>query len=316
MKKTHLIILLALTMMTSANAQQTCTLEDFEFPEGSLFDNDAGELDYFSCGNVLFPNEFDGGFHKKWAISSVTDNTTAGSGNQFSAISGSGENSDSYAVANTYSGSVLKFEETSIVENISITNSTYAYLSMQDGDDFAKRFGGVNGDDEDFFTLTIKKYLDGVLGDQEEVIYLADYRFSNNDEDYILNTWINVDLTSLGEADSLEFVLNSTDVGDFGMNTPAYFCADNITTKEPIVNVFEEENYSLNTYPNPCTNMITVESPEKGVVTLFNTEGRVINQIVVSPGSNNIDMSDSAQGIYIYQMLTSKGFINGRMIKE
>ena len=37
-----------------------------------------------------------------------------------------------------------------------------------------------------------------------------------------------MDLGSLGRVDSLMFALESTDVGEWGMNTPAFFCIDNL----------------------------------------------------------------------------------------
>ncbi|MHC4324705.1 MAG: DUF4465 domain-containing protein, partial [Planctomycetota bacterium] len=57
---------------------------------------------------------------------------------------------------------------------------------------------------------------------------LADYRFEDAGEDYIVDTWQYVDLTSLGEVVSLEFALSSSDVGDWGMNTPGSFAVDTI----------------------------------------------------------------------------------------
>jgi hypothetical protein len=43
-----------------------------------------------------------------------------------------------------------------------------------------------------------------------------------------LNQWSEVDLSSLGEVKSIEFALSSSDVGTWGMNTPAYFAADTV----------------------------------------------------------------------------------------
>jgi hypothetical protein len=43
---------------------------------------------------------------------------------------------------------------------------------------------------------------------------------------HILNTWKCVGLRSLGTVKSLEFSLSSSDTGEFGMNTPAYFAMD------------------------------------------------------------------------------------------
>ncbi|MBN2270361.1 MAG: DUF4465 domain-containing protein, partial [Sedimentisphaerales bacterium] len=58
--------------------------------------------------------------------------------------------------------------------------------------------------------------------------YLADYRYADNSRDYIVDTWRYVDLSSLGPVKSLEFTLSSSDVGAWGMNTPASFVIDSI----------------------------------------------------------------------------------------
>ena len=101
---------------------------------------------------------------------------------------------------------------------------------MRDGDMFAKQFGGPTGEDPDFFLLQIFKYKNGVLGPEHLEVYLADYRSNNPEDDYILDEWMEVDLSHLGPADSLLFSLSSSDVGSYGMNTPAYFCLDMITS--------------------------------------------------------------------------------------
>jgi len=58
--------------------------------------------------------------------------------------------------------------------------------------------------------------------------YLADYRFDNNSEDYIIDNWTWVDLSLLGDVVGLEFSIDSSDKEAFGINTPAYFAMDNL----------------------------------------------------------------------------------------
>ena len=110
--------------------------------------------------------------------------------------------------------------------SIQITNTTYAYSSMLNGDSFAKKFGrgGL------FSLLTITGY-DSPGGGGKSVgevdFYLANFLGNNA---YIVNTWQTVDLSSLVGAQSLVFGLESTDNNAlFGMNTPAYFAVDNFT---------------------------------------------------------------------------------------
>ena len=119
------------------------------------------------------------------------------------------------------------------------TNTTYAYLSMRDGDGIAKKFGGVSGNDPDWFKLSIT----GIDNSDEYTatldFYLADFRFADNSQDYIIDSWAWVDLTSLGNVVGIEFVVTSSDVGDYGMNTPAYFAIDNLATvPEPATMAF------------------------------------------------------------------------------
>lgn len=200
----------------------------------------------FQSGPAWFSNNYTdwgGGAYSwdGWAYSNVTDTTTAGYTNQYSAITGGGFNSDNYGVSyvtldfmgGTYEPipTSLTFTDTADgfpVSGAYFTNTTYAYLAMRDGYAPAKQFGGLSGDDPDWFLLTItgKDALGAETGAVE--FYLADYRFEDNNEDYIINTWEYVDLSSLGVVKSLEFSLSSSDAGDFGMNNPTYFAMDGL----------------------------------------------------------------------------------------
>ena len=105
---------------------------------------------------------------------------------------------------------------------------------MRDGDAFAKKFGGPTGNDPDFFKLTISGLDAGNAPTGTVDFYLADFRFANNALDYILTNWTLVDISSLPiHTRKLQFTLSSSDNGTFGMNTPAYFAVDNLTTAIP-----------------------------------------------------------------------------------
>lgn len=180
--------------------------------------------------------DFGGGF-SSWdgfSYSNTTDTTTAGFGNQYSAIAGSGAGGSSkYGIATVPFTGEWKIDFSSplsfIGGGLQITNTTYAYLSMLNGDSFAKKFGGATGNDADWFKLTIQGW-DGATSLGTVDFYLADYRFADNGLDYIVRDWTTVDLSALGDSVSkLTFSLSSSDNGAFGMNTPAYFALDNIT---------------------------------------------------------------------------------------
>lgn len=193
--------------------------------------NGSDKSGAFSSEAVRFHNSYDSIWRSwsAWAYSNVTDNTSPGWMNQYSAYTGKGfDGSSNYAVGYATSPAVLDFTEDKAhaVEGFFVTNSTFAGLSMRDGDDFAKKFGGEEGTDPDFFKLDIWGGRDGNDADTLS-FYLADFRSENSFEDYIVNTWQWVDISSLGKVDSLQFALSSSDT-DLYMNTPGYFCLDQL----------------------------------------------------------------------------------------
>ena len=165
-----------------------------------------------------------------FAYSNTTDTTTAGVDNQFSAITGGGVNgSSNYAVSytlgmsgqpsQTYNG-FTSGDYAQVVEGFYVTNTTYAYLSMRDGDGYSTAFG-----EDDWFKLTIYALDENYLQTGDYVdFYLAE----GTD---ILSSWEWVDLSGLGTVHGLEFALSSSDGGSgYSMNTPGYFAMDNLTT--------------------------------------------------------------------------------------
>ena len=173
-----------------------------------------------------------GGF-SAFTVSNRTDATTPGFGNAGSAITGGGFGDANYAVGYINGESLsLRFTQAGgvVPETMRVTNTTYAALSMRDGDAFAKKFGGADGGDPDYFRLSIEG-LDAtaaVTGTVE--FYLADYRFAEDGRDYIVESWEEVDLSALGSGvTELRFSLDSSDVGQFGMNTPSYFAMDELS---------------------------------------------------------------------------------------
>jgi hypothetical protein len=185
------------------------------------------------------------------------------------------------------------------VTKLQVNNSTYAYLSLKDGDQFTKKFGGEDGNDPDFFLLTIKKYLDGELSTVKVEFYLADFRFDDNSMDYIVNEWTEVDLTSLGQTDSLSFSLTSSDNGQFGMNTPAYFCIDNVETVDgPVATEEYENNISAHVFPNPTRDYIHIRFNNTDIAHLiiYNMMGQeVLSKQVINGEIINIEQWRTGQ---------------------
>ena len=217
------------------------TVVDFEDQGLAVgdFDNGSDSAGGFVSNGVTFENtftDFGGGFFgwTGFSSSAVRDVTTAGFGNQYAAydttgIQGSGAG-DSVGYGVFYDGSErMVLPQVSLVSNAMLTTTTYSALSMLNGDSFAKQFGGPTGDDADWLTVTLTGYdaTDGITGTVE--FDLADYTFVDNAMDYVVDEWTLVDLTPLGAVKSIGFSFAGSDVGTFGLNTPAYVAIDDVT---------------------------------------------------------------------------------------
>ncbi len=242
-EKDRTALVLALTLLALAVPAQAAEI-DFEdvgagLPiDGNFYYYGADGAGGFVSRGAHFSNtfsDFGGGCcWEGWAYSQMTDTTTPGFGNQYSAFPGGGAaGSATYGVGfpgASGGGSVaaITFASERILDGGYFANTTYTALSMLNGDAFAKQFGGASGDDPDWLLLTITGYDGaGAPGGSVEV-YLADYRFADNALDYVLADWLWVDLTGLGSVASLGFAFTGSDTGAWGLNTPGYFALDGL----------------------------------------------------------------------------------------
>lgn len=217
----------------------TVDFEELTVPEAGYW-NGSDESGSFSTSEFSFVNAYNAtyGSWSGFAYANLNDVSTAGYGNQFSVYNA--DNAD-----NTFILFNPMFQENGAIalpaglevdiESVKLCNSTYSALSMKEGDAFSKKFGGESGDDEDFYKVTIV----GFDMDNNETgsvdFYLADYRFADNASDYIVSEWTDVDLSALGDVNRIEFRLASSDNGDWGMNTPAYVCIDDLQYEEELI---------------------------------------------------------------------------------
>lgn len=221
----------SLLMSAAGAATVVSTFDDLLLAPNSH--DEPGVSTSFTSGAASFNHDFtDYGFgccSSGWTYTNETDTTTAGYTNQYSAITGGGaQGSANYAVA-FLGAPVISLGAASAVDGFYVTNTTYTALSVLEGDMFAKKFGGASGNDADYLRLTITG-LDAASHETGSVdFYLADYRFSDNSQDYVVKQWTFVDLSSLGSVAALKFSMASSDNGDFGMNTPSYFAIDNLS---------------------------------------------------------------------------------------
>ncbi|HOU30718.1 MAG TPA: DUF4465 domain-containing protein [Bacteroidales bacterium] len=186
----------------------------------------------FRSGNIFFVNHYNS-LYQAWsgfAYTNHSDTVTGDYTNQYSSITGSGfDNSLKYGVF-YFSGipDTIVFEIPEKVTDIALCNTTFTYKAVKNGTVFSKKFGGDSGNDPDWLKVTLTPISEEGIALGYVDVYLADFRYTDNKYDYISNVWISIDLSQFGFIKRLKFEMSSSDSGEWGMNTPAYVCIDNI----------------------------------------------------------------------------------------
>ncbi len=101
--------------------------------------------------------------------------------------------------------------------SMQISNSPYSYYAITQGDQFTEKF--TKGD---YFKVLVHG-LDkdkNIVNAEPVELYLANWE---SQELEIVTEWKKMDLSEIPNAKYLVFYLESSDKGQFGMNTPAYF---------------------------------------------------------------------------------------------
>ncbi len=162
------------------------------------------------------------------------------------------KNGNNYAVfyLDEYYGAKneVNLPEAATVSGFWVCNNTYAMHSVTSSDTYGKVFG-----QGDYFKLTMTGYdANGeVTGTVDQM--LVDCTVADN-WTYV-NDWRWVDLTSLGNVKSIKFSMSSSDTGNFGINTPLYFCMDDFGGIAP-----EKNTEYAKFVPNEATGINSVEA--------------------------------------------------------
>lgn len=323
MRKMYFFVLWLIATQTVFS--QVVDLEDLTLQPNSYWNGSDNSGGFTSSNIASFPNTFVdwGGGVTSWsgfAYSNMLDTVTQSFMNQYSCFAGV-QTTGSSIFGISYNNSdwatgqiipnVVTFSQPIKIQSLDVTNTTYSALTMRNGDSYSKKFGGVDGNDPDWFKLTIKGYNQQNLTGEVE-FYLADYRFTNNQLDYILKDWTTVDLSTLGTITSLSFSLSSSDTGMYGMNTPAYFCFDNIRYEHVSQIANHQSELSLNIYPNPVHNLLYINT-NADYIAIFDIAG---TKRIEKKQTNAINIENLPAGIYTIEIIKDNQNIRKSIIKQ
>lgn len=331
MKKQLLLFatLLATMHISAQEATYTLDLSDNEFVFNSdevwdgIFSNDALHADGFVFSHSA---PYGAGYYEGFTVSRNSDNANwydaAGwSSNQWGCMAQGGVDSNSgngvigkpflinyyssYALSTSeYGASYITLEDNGqkfLAQGIYVCNHPWGYYGCISGDGFATplienggyykvTFNGVNIDENttksiDFY-LAERKYSDrnndGVIDEQDN---------------YTNDSWTWCDLTELGVVDLIYITMDSSDKGDYGMNTATITCLDGL--KVTIPNAIETPTHNNQLYSANGNLYISLEDEQD--VTLYSITGSMVESYKLPVGRHILNIRHLNKGIYIVQ---------------
>ena len=207
------------------------TFENVSLGVDTINSYNSDGLYNWSSGDFGFSTAvaYEGTYYYNYVVSGQQSNVYKDFTDQYHSAPGGAAQGKNFVVAyqDTYSENAsltIKYTGFAVyLPGTYVTNNAYAANVIKKGNDIARPFA-----DGDYFKLTFTGYLGGVKTGTVE-FYLADFR---DGKSLIVTNWTYVELKDLGIVDEIRCQLESTDTGDYGMNTPAYFCLDNFGAKK------------------------------------------------------------------------------------
>ena len=151
---------------------------------------------------------------------------------QFNSVVGHGVNgSKNYAVAYAYGQHTVEVRAThagpAVIPGTFVTNTAWVKEVTQKGTGLGDE--PHNPFHKGDYLLLIASNSKG----QSIEFPLVDYRSSNAAEHYVIDSWQWLDLSALGETESVIFSMKGTRVANGGTTIPAYFCLDDFGSEMP-----------------------------------------------------------------------------------
>ena len=184
-------------------------------------------------------------------------------------------------------------------EGVYVCNSPWGYYGSTEGDGFARPLTTEG----DYYKVTFN----GVnlnSGTTSSVdFYLAEYLHSDRNADGIINEqdnyvndhWSWCDLKPLGDVDVIYITMDSSDSGDYGMNTSTIVCLDGLsaTCSTSVESVSESSSRIY-----AADGMICAQLEKAQTIKVYNTVGVLVATYQVGAGVSMVDASHLPSGIY------------------
>ena len=170
-------------------------------------------------------------------------------------------------------------------QSVYVNLNSYTFYSVLLGDGYARAF--TNNDQ---LTLTIH----GVASDETEKTVEVSLASCSNGDLTTARGWKYVDLTPLGTVNEIYFTLTTTDTGEYGANTPQYFCIDKlcvVPAEESAAGILSAERASISY--DRTSRTVSVSGADFSAV--YDATGAKVMQ----SDEKSFSLSSLAAGVYV-----------------
>lgn len=329
---------LCILVSITAKAQITETFDNLTLSPNSYYQSSAG-ADWQTSASSPMTFSYGssaGNWTSGFAYTNMKDTIDGTASNLYGCVTYTAYDGGNYVTVKD--SAVLKlYNDATFLNRVSgffITNTTYVLNTLKNGNASCRKFGDttgtfsgdtvLQGEYPDWLKVVGYGYRNGSLITDSVEFYLADYRPIGTQYDYIRKDWGYFNCTHIDFADSIRFIMRSSDNGLNGMNTPGYFSIDHITTMNAI-NVYELETISgISTYPNPVDKTLFINYKAKTETELHLTVFDVLGKDVANQkqqafnGDNKIELETAnlQSGVYFIELSNGSSSKKIKFIKQ
>ena len=185
-------------------------------------------------------------------------------------------------------------------QGVYVCNTPWGYYGCTEGDGFATPLTTAG----DYYKITFHgvRIANGTTNSVD--FYLAQCEredinadgIINEGDNYVIDHWAWCDLSQLGAVDVLYISMDSSDKGDYGMNTSTVVCLDGLSA---VVSNAVNATINNNSHIYAANGRIYMKLDQAQTIRIYNTLGVLTSTHDVNAGAQIIDASHLAHGTYL-----------------
>jgi len=117
-----------------------------------------------------------------------------------------------------------------------------------------------------------------------------------------------------GSSQTVDLFASKDICWDAGALSAGKYTATEVICLGTAVKEARENNWSI--YPNPSQGQLTIESKQKGLVTVYNLQGKMLLQKILDSATENLDLTGYGKGVYLLRYEGKEGRSYRKVVVE